>query len=185
MTEDPTRSTARPEMPRYGRVGPIDPREDPATQPAMRPADPSRWDDPTASAPHGGDMGVDMGVDMGDDLLRGSERPTVRTPLPGRDAPTAVTPKADRAVPGLAHTRTSGLWTGLILSAVVLLLLLVFILQNGAPVQITFFGFSGTLPTGVALLFAAIAGLLLVAIPGGLRILQLRRAARRGARRPD
>jgi uncharacterized integral membrane protein len=32
-------------------------------------------------------------------------------------------------------------------------------------------------PTGVALLFAAIAGLLLVAIPGTARILQLRRAA--------
>jgi uncharacterized integral membrane protein len=47
-------------------------------------------------------------------------------------------------------------------------------------VQINFLAASGTLPTGVALLLAAIAGLLLVAIPGGLRILQLRRAARRG-----
>ncbi|MCO1654417.1 DUF1049 domain-containing protein [Pseudonocardia sp. S2-4] len=85
----------------------------------------------------------------------------------------------------MSHTRTSGLWTGLILSAIVLVLLLIFILQNSAPVQITFLGLSGTLPTGVALLFAAVAGLLLVAIPGGLRILQLRRAARRGARRTD
>jgi uncharacterized integral membrane protein len=38
------------------------------------------------------------------------------------------------------------------------------------------------LPSGVALLLAAIAGVLLGAIPGSLRILQLRRAARRGAR---
>jgi uncharacterized integral membrane protein len=71
------------------------------------------------------------------------------------------------------------LWTGLILSALVLLVLLIFILQNSTPVQISFLGVSGTLPVGVALLLAAIAGLLLVAIPGGLRILQLRRAARR------
>ena len=33
-----------------------------------------------------------------------------------------------------------------------------FILQNGAPVQISFFAFQGTLPVGVALLLAAIAG---------------------------
>jgi hypothetical protein len=55
----------------------------------------------------------------------------------------------------------------------------VFILQNGAPVQISFFALEGTLPVGVALLLAAIAGILLVAIPGSVRILQLRRAARR------
>jgi len=195
VTEDPTRSTARPDVPRYGRVGPVDPREDPVTQPAMRPADGAGWDGPTASNPHGADPGSHPGVDMGDDLLRGSERPTELTPLPAGDAPTVAVPttgpdtvptagsKGDQ-VPGLAHTRTSGLWTGLILSAVVLILLLVFILQNGTPVQINFFGLSGSLPTGVALLFAAIAGLLLVAIPGGLRILQLRKAARRGARHP-
>jgi uncharacterized integral membrane protein len=169
MTDDPTRSTARPDVPRYGRVGPVDPREDPATQPAMRPA---------GLQQHG-----DTGVDMGDDLLRDSERPTVRTPLPD-EATTVALPQGERRAPELARTRTSGLWTGLILSAVVLALLLVFILQNGTPVVINFLGFSGSLPTGVALLFAAIAGLLLVAIPGGLRILQLRRAARRGARYP-
>jgi uncharacterized integral membrane protein len=35
----------------------------------------------------------------------------------------------------------------------------------------------------VALLLAAITGVLLVAIPGSLRIIQLRRAARRGSTR--
>jgi len=33
------------------------------------------------------------------------------------------------------RSRTGGLWAGLVLSALVLLLLLVFILQNGGPVQ--------------------------------------------------
>lgn len=87
------------------------------------------------------------------------------------------------AGPAVARTRTGGLWTGLVLSAVVLLFLLIFILQNDAEVRITFLGATGTLPAGVALLLAAIAGLLLVAIPGGLRILQLRRATQRGGRR--
>ena len=57
-----------------------------------------------------------------------------------------------------------------------------FILQNDAPVQISFFALEGVLPSGVALLLAAIAGILLGAIPGSLRIFQLRRAARRGPR---
>ncbi len=82
----------------------------------------------------------------------------------------------------MARSRSGVLWTGVILSAIVLIFLLIFIVQNNEPVQITFLGASGTLPTGVALLFAAIAGLLLVAIPGGLRIMQLRRAARRTPR---
>jgi uncharacterized integral membrane protein len=76
-------------------------------------------------------------------------------------------------------TRVSGLWVSLTLSAVVLLFLLIFILQNNVPTPIRFLGAQGTLPVGVALLLAAVLGVLLVAIPGCLRILQLRRAARR------
>ena len=97
---------------------------------------------------------------------------------PGPSTPGSGTP----STAPVRRSRSGGLWVGLILSALVLLLLLVFILQNGAPVQISFFAFQGTLPVGVALLLAAILGILLVAIPGSVRILQLRRAARRGAR---
>ena len=89
--------------------------------------------------------------------------------------------RSSTATPAIRRSRTGGLWVGLVLSALVLLLLLVFILQNGRPVQISFFALEGALPLGVALLLAAIAGILLVAIPGSLRILQLRRAARRGS----
>ena len=105
------------------------------------------------------------------------------TGAPGPVAPPSG-PSAPRAHrhPGRPALPSGGLWVGLILSALVLLLLLVFILQNGDPVQISFFAFEGVLPTGVALLLAAIAGILLVAIPGSLRIMQLRRAARRGTR---
>jgi uncharacterized integral membrane protein len=110
--------------------------------------------------------------------LPAPEGPTVPTPTQGPGASDPV------QRPVVTRTRTSGLWTGLILSSVVLLFLLIFILQNNAPVQINFLAWTGTLPTGVALLLAAIAGLLLVAIPGGLRILQLRRVAQLGGRRP-
>jgi uncharacterized integral membrane protein len=109
-------------------------------------------------------------------------QPTMRPVV--AEGPTVPTPTEPRARAGwpaepVPRSRTGVLWAGLVLSALVLLVLLIFILQNSAPVQINFLGASGTLPTGVALLLAAIAGLLLVAIPGGLRILQLRRAARR------
>jgi uncharacterized integral membrane protein len=77
------------------------------------------------------------------------------------------------------RTRISGLWVGVTVAAVVLLILLVFIIQNGQSVKISFFGASMHLPLGVALLLSAICGVLLVAIPGYGRIIQLRRAMRR------
>lgn len=95
----------------------------------------------------------------------------------------ATRPVPTAPAPALSHTRAGGLWAGLILSSIVLVFLLVFIVQNGDPVQINFLAWSGSLPTGAALLLSAVAGLLLVAIPGVARILQLRRAVRRGAAR--
>jgi len=149
------------EVPAYGRVGPADPHADPATHPGLRPAD---VDGPAT------DPGIPA-VRVGP-----PEPPTVPTAQPPQSQP----PQPE---PALGHSRSGGLWTGLILSAIVLIFLLVFILQNQISVTIRFLGFAGSVPVGVALLLAAIAGLLLVAIPGGVRIMQLRRAARRAARR--
>lgn len=102
--------------------------------------------------------------------------PTIESP------PTAPIRVPQRKTEAIKHSRSGGLWTGLVLSAVVLLILLIFILQNLADVQINFLWMTGSLPVGVAMLLAAIAGLLLVAIPGGFRMVQLRRAARRSLR---
>lgn len=136
----------------WGRVGPEDPTADPATRPAMRLPEPGPdSEQPTVAVPTGDGPPEDP---AGDDAT------TVRRPIP--------------------KTRIGGLWAGLVLSAIVLIFLLVFIVQNTAPVAITFLWMTGSLPTGVALLFAAIAGILLVAIPGTGRILQLRRQARKG-----
>jgi uncharacterized integral membrane protein len=92
---------------------------------------------------------------------------------------TVVAPERQAKRGQAQRSRVSGLWVGLILSAIVLLFLLIFILQNNVPTEVRFLGAAGTLPVGVALLFAAVLGVLLVAIPGGLRILQLRRGARK------
>jgi uncharacterized integral membrane protein len=171
MSEDPTRAMPTPgtparEVPAYGRVGPADPHADPATHPGLRPAD---VDGPAT------DPGIPA-VRVGP-----PEPPTVPTAQPPQSQPPQAQPP--QSEPALLHSRSGGLWTGLILSAIVLIFLLVFILQNQISVTIRFLGFAGSVPVGVALLLAAIAGLLLVAIPGGVRIMQLRRAARRAPRR--
>jgi uncharacterized integral membrane protein len=80
------------------------------------------------------------------------------------------------------RTRTGGVWVASALFAVVLLLLLIFILENGQRVDIGYFGAHGHLPLGVALLLAAVLGVLLVVIPGTGRIIQLRFLARRHRR---
>ena len=80
------------------------------------------------------------------------------------------------------RTRVGGIWVASALFAVVLLLLLIFILENGHRVDISYFGAHGHLPLGVALLLAAVLGVLLVVIPGTGRIMQLRLVARRHRR---
>ena len=66
--------------------------------------------------------------------------------------------------------------------AVILLLLLIFIGQNGKTVDISYFGAHGHLPLGVALLLAAVCGVLLVVLAGTARISQLRATARKHRR---
>ena len=80
------------------------------------------------------------------------------------------------------RTRISGLWVSVGFFAVVLLLLLIFILQNGAKVDISYMGAHGHLPLGVALLLSAVCGVLLVVLAGAARISQLRTVARRHRR---
>jgi uncharacterized integral membrane protein len=81
-----------------------------------------------------------------------------------------------------SRTRVGGTWVGLVLGAIVLILLLIFVLQNLNDVRVSFIGTDGSLPLGVALLLAAVAGALVVAVPGSARIVQLRRAHRNARR---
>jgi putative membrane protein len=91
------------------------------------------------------------------------------------------------AEPGLAQhtiepTRTSMVWTMVGVGVVLLVAILVFILQNGQRSRVRFLMVNGTLPLGVALLFAALLGALLVLVAGAARVLQLRVVARRHRR---
>jgi uncharacterized integral membrane protein len=113
-------------------------------------------------------------------------------PAPGVDAAGTTAPHYERVQPESApsapakvpgRTRVSGIWVASISAVVVLLLLLIFILQNGDRVKINIFGANPTLPLGVALLLAAVLGALLVALIGAARVVQLRHTARRIARK--
>ncbi|MCL4422800.1 MAG: lipopolysaccharide assembly protein LapA domain-containing protein [Actinobacteria bacterium] len=77
------------------------------------------------------------------------------------------------------RTRTGGVWTAVGISAAVLVLLLIFILENGQSVKISYLGAHGRLPLGIALLFSAAGGALLTIALGTARMVQLRRLARR------
>jgi uncharacterized integral membrane protein len=79
-------------------------------------------------------------------------------------------------------TRTSMVWTMVGIGVILLVAILVFILQNGQRVQVRFLMVDGTLQLGVALLFAALLGALLVLVAGAARVLQLRVVARRHRR---
>jgi uncharacterized integral membrane protein len=104
--------------------------------------------------------------------------------IPEQRAKELPSPVAAEAPPQhvVRRTRVGGVWVASALFAVVLLLLLIFILENGQRADISFFGAHGHLPLGVALLLAAVLGVLLVVIPGTGRIVQLRMVARRHRR---
>ena len=95
--------------------------------------------------------------------------------MPQQPGPGSGAPPAHR----VRRTRVGGVWVAAGCFALILSLLLVFILENSQSIQISYFGAHGHLPLGVALLFAAVLGILLAAVPGTWRIIQLRRDARR------
>lgn len=101
-----------------------------------------------------------------------------QTPNEGR-VPEPPTGRRGDSRGGATPSRVGSLWVASILFAVVLLLLLIFVLQNGQDAKISYLGAHGSLPQGVALLLAAVFGILLVALPGTARIIQLRIRDRR------
>src|SRR6201991_926732 len=98
------------------------------------------------------------------------------------------TPPDPTATPGeylvspqsaVKFTRAAALWSALIVGFLILILLLVFILQNTDSTTVHLFGWQWSLPVGVAILFAAVCGGLLTFAAGTVSIFQLRRAAKR------
>ncbi|EFV13544.1 LapA family protein [Segniliparus rugosus] len=77
------------------------------------------------------------------------------------------------------HTRTGATWTAIILGTLLLIVLLIFIVQNGEPTKVVFLSWDVSLPLGVLLLAAAIIGVLGTALVGAARMFQVWRAARK------
>jgi uncharacterized integral membrane protein len=108
--------------------------------------------------------------------------PSAPPSVPADPPATAAPPSAGLTSRGrVRQTRLSALWIGLIVAAVLLIALLVFIVQNSRTVTIHYLGFDGHVSLAIALVLSAVAGVLLLAIPGTARILQLRRALRKNA----
>jgi uncharacterized integral membrane protein len=93
-----------------------------------------------------------------------------------------ATPAPESAV---KFTRAAALWTAMIVGFVILILLLVFILQNTDSTRIHFLFWEWNLPVGVAILLAAVCGGLLTVAAGTARIVQLRRAAKKNLLAPS
>ena len=111
----------------------------------------------------------------------GADPAAAPAPAPA-PAPTQETPtrgsgtKARDAQPAEAKGGMSGgVWVSLILGAVITVMLLVFIIQNNTAAQFQYFGWTFSLPLGVAMLLAAIAGVLVAGIVGSVRIFVLSR----------
>ena len=127
--------------------GPGDaPRAD-APRPDAAPDAPApRHEDTAATAPTG---------------RRAAERPAAQDPAQQKDE-----------VPS-SGGKTATTWIALILGAIVLVLLLIFVIQNNVSARFQYFGAEFDLPLGVAMLLAAIAGALVMALVGSVRMIQM------------
>lgn len=128
-----------------------------------------------------------------DALLGQSQTPAGQSPAgqapngqaPSGHAPTQETPAGQSPVrqspTGTSRTKeqrggmSAGMWISLILGAAIVVLLLIFILQNNVPADFQYFGWQFQLPLGVAMLFAAIGGIFVAGIIGSVRIFVLSR----------
>ena len=109
-----------------------------------------------------------------------SSEPVVGEPTSTAEPEASEIEKSDdpSRKPPFTHTRTSGYWTAIVVGLLVLVVLLIFILENGQSAKVSFFGAHTHLPEGVALLLAAVIGGLVVVFAGAARILQLRSRTR-------
>lgn len=132
-------------------TAPDDPTRTPGPDGAARPAD-EPTPAPEATRP----------ADTAPTGRRAAERPAAQE---------SVSPSAD--VPTSGGGKTATTWIALILGAIVLVLLLIFVIQNNVSAGFQYFGAEFDLPLGVAMLLAAIAGALVMALVGSVRMIQM------------
>ena len=101
-----------------------------------------------------------------------------------KDEPAPIVDKeTHEPLPGERRTRLSGAWTAIVVGLIALVVILVFVLQNGQSVEVSFLMFHPHLPLAVAMLFALILGSVVVFAFGAARIFQLRMVAGRARRK--
>jgi uncharacterized integral membrane protein len=83
---------------------------------------------------------------------------------------------------GQPFTRVRAAWVGVWAGLVAVILLIVFIGQNTAPIHVQFLWLDGQIPTALALLIAGVGGAVIALAAGAARIVQLRRTIRRDPR---
>jgi uncharacterized integral membrane protein len=125
-------------------------------------------------------MPADMPVPV-TDTPAGEASPVEHQPMPNPADPAG---SRDPSRDPRERTRISGTWVGILIAAVVLVLLLVFILQNMKSVKVSYFAANGHIPLGVVLTLACAAGVLLSGVVASLRILQIRRSLANMASQP-
>lgn len=107
--------------------------------------------------------------------------PTV--PAEPRPLPPPPTRAGGGTAPGRQpFTRARAAWAGVWAGLVVVILLIIFIGQNTATIEIHFLWMDGRIPTALALLIAGVGGAIIALAAGAARIVQLRRTIRRGHR---
>lgn len=94
----------------------------------------------------------------------------------------AVTDPGEGTSPRVSRTNAGRVWIALALAAVLLVLLIIFIAENSRSVTISFLGANGHISLALALLIAAVAGVVVTLLAGSARILQLRWEVRRNKR---
>jgi uncharacterized integral membrane protein len=81
------------------------------------------------------------------------------------------------------QTLAGRVWVTIAVAVILLVLLIIFIAENSHDVTVSFLGAHGTLPVGLMMLIAAVAGVVITLLVGTTRIVQLRREVRRHSRR--
>ncbi|WP_245802186.1 LapA family protein [Corynebacterium pacaense] len=141
---------------------------------------------PNDAFPEDTHAGYDPGIPGAGDVSDPADdapgtRSEVTAPVPAvRDEKVHDVEEQHREAPRTpSRTFAGGTWVALIVGALLLILLLVFILQNQTPVELTLFAWSFQFPAGIGFLLAAITGALIMALVGGVRMFEYRRQIRK------
>ncbi|MDN5688765.1 MAG: lipopolysaccharide assembly protein LapA domain-containing protein [Brachybacterium sp.] len=141
-----------------------------------RPTDRTSADGTEADGATGRDRAAEApaGTERPAESARGRRAADAGDPADTGEGPAPRPEKPDPVEPvSSGGGRTAGIWISLILGAIVLVLLLIFVIQNSDTASFEYFGAGFDLPLGVAMLLAAIAGALVMALVGSVRMIQM------------